>query len=53
MTFTAEQLQLFAAAKLLLDRLDSITTEEFSKGGEKFEREMLRKVIGNFQVVLG
>jgi hypothetical protein len=33
------------SARRLLDKIDSMTSEEFSKGGEKKEREALRKAL--------
>lgn len=36
---------LLTAARNLLARIDEITTEEFSKGGERVEREALRAVL--------
>ena len=35
------------AARALLDRIDNITTDEFSRGGEMDEREALRKAFAN------
>jgi hypothetical protein len=37
--------ELVAAARALLDRLDDITTDAFSKGGEAVEREALRAAL--------
>jgi hypothetical protein len=37
--------KVFKAAKALLERLDNITTDQFSIGGEKTEREKLRRAI--------
>lgn len=37
--------RLLQASLALLDRIDNITTEDFQRGGEKKEREELRKVI--------
>jgi hypothetical protein len=42
-----EMEQLWVAAAALLNRIDHITTEEFSKGGERNEREALRQVLAN------
>jgi hypothetical protein len=36
---------LLSASRALLERLDNITTDAFSKGGEKLEREALRSAI--------
>ena len=36
---------LLEAAKALLGRIDEMTTEEFSRGGERVEREALRLAI--------
>ena len=36
---------LYQAASALLERIDNMTTEEFSKGGERSEREALRRVL--------
>lgn len=37
--------ELLAAAIALLNKIDDITTEDFSKGGEREERETLREII--------
>ena len=37
--------ELLRAAKATLDKLDNITTEEFSRGGEREEREALRAAV--------
>lgn len=37
--------QLVKAARALLSRLDTITTEDFARGGEAAEREALRAVL--------
>lgn len=41
----ARNLALMIAAKALLNDLDNITTEEFSRGDERKTREALRAVI--------
>lgn len=33
------------AARLLLARIDNLTTDEFQRGGERTEREMLRAAL--------
>jgi len=38
----AQNADLLAAAEALLDRLDTMTTEEFRHGGEREQRESLR-----------
>lgn len=40
-----ERNDLLAACEALLDRLDHITTEAFSHGGERTEREALRAAV--------
>ena len=37
--------ELVSASAALLNKIDSITTEEFSKGAEREERETLRSVL--------
>lgn len=37
--------EMIAAARALLERLDTITTEEFARGGEREERERLRAAL--------
>lgn len=37
--------EMLAAAKALLEKIDSITSDEFSRGAEKAEREALRRVL--------
>ena len=39
-------LRIALKAQALLDRLDTLTTEEFQRGGEHVEREALRAVLG-------
>ncbi len=41
------RLQLEVAAAALLDRLDNMTTAQFSCGGERAEREALRALLHN------
>lgn len=41
----ARRLDVIAASRALLDRIDNITTEEFSRGGEREQRERLRKAL--------
>jgi hypothetical protein len=38
--------QIALKARALLDRLDTLTTEEFQRGGEHVEREALRTALG-------
>lgn len=38
-------LMIALAAQALLDRLETLTTEEFSRGGERKEREALRAAL--------
>lgn len=37
--------ELLQSSKALLDRIDNMTTHEFSLGGEKLEREALRSIL--------
>lgn len=37
--------ELRKAAQALLDRIENMTTEEFSRGGERQEREALRAIL--------
>jgi len=37
--------ELEAAARALLDKIDSITTEDFARGAERAEREALRALL--------
>ena len=37
-------------ARLFLARIDNITTEDFSKGGDRFEREVLRTALAALDV---
>lgn len=41
----SENSKLFKAAKALLKKIDTITTEQFSQGAERDEREALREAI--------
>ena len=43
---------LLTAAKALLECIDNITTEEFAQGGERAEREALRKAITAVETLL-
>lgn len=37
--------ELLAACKAMIDKLENLTTDEFSKGGEKEERERMKAAI--------
>ena len=41
--------ELLKAAEALLQKLDEITTDSFSKGGERVERETLRAIIARIK----
>ena len=41
--------ELLQAAEALLQKLDEITTDSFSKGGERLEREALRTIIAKIK----
>lgn len=41
----ADLTSLMLASHTLLNRIDNITSHEFSKGGERHERESLRRII--------
>lgn len=45
----ADTPSLIEAAKALLERIDNITTDEFSKGGEHDAREALRLAIAAYE----
>ena len=44
-TRTAASVDLLAAAKALLTKIEGMTSQEFSMGGEKLEREALSAAI--------
>lgn len=44
---------LLTAAKALLGKIDNITTEDFSRGGERVEREALRLAIAEAEMPKG
>ena len=46
---TAELYRIRDLAAALLAKIDNITTDDFSKGGDQIEREALRAALANFE----